>query len=60
MIYHEVNFMEHEEVENESPIPEAESYTPRPAWQIWSARIGLVIFILLIIMYYVNIARGGR
>ena len=36
-----------------------EGYTPRPAWQVWGARIGLVIFILLVIMQYINIARGG-
>ncbi len=60
MIYYEVNFMEHEEQETGSPTPETEGYTPRPAWQVWGARIGLVIFILMIIMYYINIARGGR
>ena len=32
-----------------------EGYKPRPAWQVWSARIGLVIFILGLIMYYCNI-----
>ena len=40
--------------------PEEESgYTPRPAWQVWAARIGLVVFIAFLIMYYVNIAGGG-
>ena len=34
-------------------------YEPRPRWQVWGARIALVIFIALIIMSYVNIARGG-
>ena len=32
-----------------------EGYKPRPAWQVWAARIGLVIFILGLIMYYCNI-----
>lgn len=32
-----------------------EGYVPRPAWQIWGARIALVIFILGLIMYYCNI-----
>jgi len=32
---------------------------PRPRWQVWGARIALVIFVALIIMSYVNIARGG-
>ena len=34
-------------------------YQPRPAWQVWLARIGLVLFLALVAMYYVNIARGG-
>lgn len=41
-------------------IPEDDShYEPRPAWQVWVARIGLLIFAAFILMYYVNIARGG-
>ena len=44
-------------------IPEEEEpelgYVPRPAWQVWGARIALVIFVGLVIMYYINIARGG-
>lgn len=39
--------------------PEQEGYVPRPGWQVWGARIGLVIFILLVIAQIVNIARGG-
>ena len=27
-------------------------YVPRPKWQVWGARIGLVVFILFLIMYY--------
>ena len=34
-------------------------YTPRPTWQIWAARIGLVIVIIAVILYYINIATGG-
>ena len=34
-------------------------YVPRPMWQVWAARIGLVIFILGLILYYMNILRGG-
>ena len=30
-------------------------YVPRPKWQVWGARIVLVIFILGLIMYYCNI-----
>ena len=34
-------------------------YTPRPAWQVWAARIGLAIFLIFLVMYYINIFRGG-
>ena len=48
------------EKENILPQEEAsEGYIPRPMWQVWAARIGLVLFILLVIMYYINVARGG-
>ena len=47
--------MEHE---NENQTPE-QSYTPRPTWQVWGARILLVIFIGLLIAYYLNIFSGG-
>lgn len=49
---------QHQEVPEESvsSVP----YTPRPRWQVWCARFFLVIVILLIIMYYVNIATGGQ
>ena len=65
--FYGVNFMENEHLEemhNEEPITEetlAEDtgYQPRPAWQVWVARIALVLFILVIAMYYINILRGG-
>lgn len=41
-------------------LEEEEAYQPRPRWQVWGARIALVIFVALIIMYYLNIARGVR
>ena len=34
-------------------------YVPRPAWQVWAARIGLLVFIIFLVMYYMNILRGG-
>ena len=37
-----------------------ESYAPRPLWQVWGARLGLVIFILGLIMYYCNIFGAVR
>ena len=36
-----------------------EPYIPRPAWQVWAARIGLVVVIISIILYYWHIASGG-
>ncbi|MBR3972741.1 MAG: hypothetical protein IKJ99_02170 [Oscillospiraceae bacterium] len=38
---------------------ETPKYIPRPAWQVWGARIALVLFIALILMYMINIARGN-
>ena len=50
--------MENEELHEESQ-QEQQEYIPRPAWQVWGARIALVLFIIVIIMYYLNIARGA-
>ena len=43
-----------QELQEETP-----KYVPRPAWQVWGARVALVLFIALIIMYMIKIARGG-
>lgn len=53
--------MEEKELENQ-PIEEEQvqpPYIPRPRWQVWGARILLVLFIILVILYYINISRGG-
>ena len=34
-------------------------YVPRPALQVWAARVGVVLFIALVIYQYVRIIRGG-
>ena len=47
---------QHNEIQEETKDT---GYTPRPAWQVWGARIALVVFVGLVIMYYINIARGG-
>ena len=52
----EVILMDEQELDLQAEQPH---YEPRPRWQVWSARIALVIFLALIAMYYVNIARGG-
>ena len=36
-----------------------EEYVPRPGWQVWGARVGLVVFILFVIYQYLCILRGG-
>ena len=45
--------------ENESLQPREEGYVPRPMWQVWAARIGLVLFILVVIYQIVSLATGG-
>ncbi len=45
--------MEDEELQQEQePVS-------RPRWQVWLARIALVIFLAFLIMYYTNVFRGG-
>ena len=51
MIFFEVNSMENNEEER--------GYVPRPAWQVWAARVGVVLFIALVIYQYFRIMRGG-
>ena len=38
---------------------ESPAYQPRPMWQVWLARIGLVVFLLFLAMYYINMFLGG-
>ena len=50
------------ENENQSPevsLPEESAYVPRPVWQVWAARVGLVLFLVYMIYRYVNMFRGG-
>ena len=37
-----------------------EGYVPRPAWQVWAARLGLVIFIGIVIAQILQIAMMGK
>ena len=49
-----------EQTGEEAPAEEEKKvYVPRPAWQVWGARVALVLFILMLILYYVNLLRGG-
>ena len=55
----EVNDMD-EQQQNENPQVEEESgYVPRPKWQVWAARVALVLFLFVLLMYYLNMFRGG-
>ena len=55
-----VDEMENKDLQQEELQQEqTPKYIPRPAWQVWGARVALVIFILYLIMYYANILRGG-
>ena len=55
--------MEEERIDNfegqEEPEVQ-EVYTERPRWQVWLARIGLVIFILFVLYQIFTIATGGQ
>lgn len=52
----EVKPMDEEILEQNEP---QEGYTPRPKWQIAGAWIALILFVALLVMYYVNLLRGG-
>ena len=39
---------------------EQPGYIPRPAWQVWAARIGLVIAIGFVIAQFLQMATFGR
>ena len=36
-----------------------EEYTPRPKWQVWLARIAVVILFVAFLLYCWQIAHGG-
>ena len=38
---------------------ETTNYPPRPAWQVWCARVALVLFIIIVFGQIYRIARGG-
>ena len=46
--------------QNQANIPaeEEKKYTPRPAWQVWAARLGLLAFIGYLVIFYLR-AIGG-
>ena len=46
-------------MEKEPMEEQREGYVPRPVWQVWAARVGLVLFVLFVIYQILAIARGG-
>jgi len=51
---------EHMEKQPQDAADEAATgYVPRPAWQVWCARVALVLFIIIVIGQILRIARGG-
>ena len=53
--------MEEERIDNpEVQEEQQEVYTERPTWQVWLARIGLVIFILFVLWQAFHLATGGK
>ena len=61
MIEVEVKSMEDnlEKQTNETAAEENTGYVPRPMWQVWLARVALVLFIIIVIGQILRIARGG-
>ena len=51
--------LENEQVEEQAPAQEAKPYKPRPTWQVWAARVGVVIMIISVALYIWHIASGG-
>lgn len=46
-----------ESLPQQEPQPDP-GYTPRPGWQVWGARIGLVLFLILVVLQIVRMAGG--
>lgn len=54
--------MEQNESQTSQQTPEQtkdQGYTPRPAWQVWAARGAVVVFLVLVAIQILTIARGG-
>ena len=43
----------------ENQLPEEKGYEPRPMWQVWAARVALVLFILIVIYQFMAMVTGG-
>ena len=62
MIKIEVKSMDNEmekQPQEEAAENETVGYVPRPSWQVWLARIALVLFLIIVFGQIYRIARGG-
>ena len=50
---------ENQEKKTQTESEETTGYVTRPAWQVWCARVALVLFIFIVIGQILRIARGG-
>ena len=48
-----------DDIREKEQIEKEEGYVPRPVWQVWMARFGLVLFILFVIWQLIQIATAG-
>ena len=51
--------MEENQEKQNQETAENTGYVPRPAWQVWCARVALVLFVIIVIGQILRIARGG-
>lgn len=51
--------MEEERMDAPETEQPRQGYKPRPAWQIWAARIGLVIVIIGVIFTIITLPQGA-
>ena len=47
------------EDKKENQMPEEKGYESRPIWQVWAARVALVLFIFVVIYQYLAMVTGG-
>lgn len=47
-----------ERIEPTASEQEAPAYTPRPRYQVWGARIGLVLFLVILVFFYLALFGG--
>ena len=54
-----MEFMNEQEGLQPEQTEKEEGYIPRPKWQVWGARIGLVVFLMFVALQLLQIAGGG-